>query len=492
MNYSIIFKMLSMVLWIMALAFSACAGVSLLYASSATESQALPSWICLIAFCIVTAFAFYLPSRNAPRKLFKKEAMCIVGTGWIIASLVGSLPYILIVECRFPQAFFESASGLTTTGANGFASYADFPNSLMFWRCLSHWIGGMGVIVFFVAILSFLGSGGRILFASESSANAGGGIETARIQSGIFKMMGIYLGLSALCLISFKLCGMGWFDGVCHMFSTVATGGFSVYEDGIARYGSNLVYWIVTLFMFLGGVSFVLMIAVAGGNFKKLLENSEFWTYTGLIAAASLALSAFIAQDPSSPTDYWTAFTRATFQSVSTATTTGLSAFDYEKWTPATHSVIFLLMIIGGCAGSASGGLKVSRVVTVWRIVWNEVEKSFRPRVVRNVRINGKTFDDDDTRGVLSYFALFFLLSGAAMLLFGLFEPNMSLTGCVSAAIACINNIGPGFAEIGPTKNFEFFGDWTKIFAAFLMIMGRIEFYAILALFMPSLWKKFQ
>ena len=149
-------------------------------------------------------------------------------------------------------------------------------------------------------------------------------------------------------------------------------------------------------------------------------------------------------------------------------------------------------MIIGGCAGSASGGLKVSRVVTVWRIVWNEVEKSFRPRVVRNVRINGKTFDDDDTRGVLSYFALFFLLSGAAMLLFGLFEPNMSLTGCVSAAIACINNIGPGFAEIGPTKNFEFFGDWTKIFAAFLMIMGRIEFYAILALFMPSLWKKFQ
>ena len=228
MNYSIIFKMLSMVLWIMALAFSACAGVSLLYASSATESQALPSWICLIAFCIVTAFAFYLPSRNAPRKLFKKEAMCIVGTGWIIASLVGSLPYILIVECRFPQAFFESASGLTTTGANGFASYADFPNSLMFWRCLSHWIGGMGVIVFFVAILSFLGSGGRILFASESSANAGGGIETARIQSGIFKMMGIYLGLSALCLISFKLCGMGWFDGVCHMFSTVATGGSSV------------------------------------------------------------------------------------------------------------------------------------------------------------------------------------------------------------------------------------------------------------------------
>ena len=369
MNYSIIFKMLSMVLWIMALAFSACAGVSLLYASSATESQALPSWICLIAFCVMTAFAFYLPSRNAPRKLFKKEAMCIVGTGWIIASLVGSLPYILIVECRFPQAFFESASGLTTTGASGFASYADFPNSLMFWRCLSNWIGGMGVLVFFVAILSFLGSGGRILFASESSANAGGGIETARIQSGIFRMMGIYLGLSALCLASFKLCGMGWFDGVCHMFSTVATGGFSVYEDSIAHYDSTLVYWVVILFMFLGGVSFVLMISVAGGNFKKLLENSEFWTYTGLIAASSLAISAFVAKDPASPADCWTAFTHATFQSVAMMTTTGLGTFDYEKWTPATHSIIFILIIVGGCAGSTSGGLKVSRVVTVWRIV---------------------------------------------------------------------------------------------------------------------------
>ena len=492
MNYSIIFKMLSMVLWVMALAFSACTGVSLLYDASPLESEAMPSWICVIALCVMLAFALYLPSRNAPKKLFKKEAMCVVGLGWIIASAVGSLPYALILGCGFPDAFFESTSGLTTTGSSVFSSFADFPHSLMFWRCLSHWIGGMGVLVFFVAILSFMGSGGRILYASESSANAGGGIETARIQSGIFKILALYLGVSALCLAAFKLCGMGWFDGVCHMFSAVATGGFSVYENGMAHYDSNAVYWATTFFMFVGGVSFMPMLAAIGGDFKKLASNTEFRTYSAILLVSTAAVAAFIAQDFRSASDWGDAITKAAFESVSLMTTTGFAGIDYGTWLPATHAIFFVLIIIGGCAGSTSGGLKVSRAVAAFKIACNEVEKSFRPRVVRNISVNGKSLDDSDIKSVLSHCAIFFGLSLCATVLLAILEPDMSLEGTLSAAIACLNNIGPGFAEVGPSKNFGFFGDSSKIISAFLMITGRLEFYAILVLFLPSLWKKFQ
>ena len=198
MNYSIIFKILSMVFAVMAGAFSVCAGVSVIYADTPLEGEAMPSWICAIALSLMLALAFFIPSRNAPTKLFKKEAMCIIGLAWTLASLVGALPYVLILDCPFAAAFFESASGLTTTGASVFASFSEFPHSLMFWRCLSHWIGGLGVVVFFVAILSFLGSGGRILYAHETSANSGGGMETERIQRGAIRILEVYTAISVV------------------------------------------------------------------------------------------------------------------------------------------------------------------------------------------------------------------------------------------------------------------------------------------------------
>lgn len=492
MNYSIIFKMLSMVMWIMAIAFSISAASAFFFGISTLESEAMPSWLCVIALCILLAFALYLPSRNAPKKLFKKEAMCVVGLGWIIASCVGALPYVLILDCDFPRAFFESASGLTTTGASVFGTFEEFPKSLMFWRCMSHWIGGMGVLVFFVAILSFLGSSGRILYASETSATSGGGIETERIQSGVFKILGLYAVISVLCLTTFRLCGMGWFDAICHMFSSVSTGGFSVYENSIGHYKSNLVYWAVIVFMYIGGVSFILMLAVLGGNFRKLLANTEFWTYSAILAAASAIISAYIVEDAQSASDWGNAITQSTFQVVSLMTTTGFATCDYESWIPVTHVLIVFVMVIGGCAGSTSGGLKVSRAVSVTKIVWNDIEKSYRPRVIRNITLNGKSLDSFDIRSVLSYFSIFALLFMVSTVVLSMFEPNMSLTGCLTSVLACLNNVGPGFSEVGPTKNYGFFSEYSKIFSAFLMIMGRLEFYALLVLFMPSLWKKFQ
>lgn len=493
MNYSIILKMLSMVTGIMALAFSLCAGICAARQQSALEAGAMPSWICSVAFAAVLALAFYLPSRKAPSKLYKKEAMCIVGLAWILASLVGALPYILILDCPFSTAFFESTSGLTTTGSSVFGNFDNFPQSLMFWRCFSHWIGGLGVLFFFVAILSYLGFGGRILFASESSTNAGGGLETTRIQNGAFAILFIYTAISVVCLAVFRFCGMGWFDGVCHMFTTVSTGGFSVFEDSIAHYGSNLIYWAVTLFMFVGGVSFALMIYVLRGDFHKVMRNTEFWTYVVLILVFGALISAMtfpgFASDSS---DIFDSFTHAVFQTVSIITTTGLSSCQYQLWPQAALVLLLILTLIGGCAGSTSGGIKVSRFVAALRITRRSVEKSFRPWVVRNVFLNGKNLGDDETDLILSYTVIYSLTALASFAILALCETELSLTACISSVLSSLSNVGPGFAEVGPDKNYGFMNPVSKIFLSMLMIMGRLEFYAILVLFMPSLWKKFQ
>lgn len=493
MNYSLILKILSMVFAIMALAFSLSAGVSVYYYSgSPLEGEALPTWISIIALSIMLTFAFFLPSRTASGKLFKKEAMCIVGIGWTLASLLGALPYIMIIDASFSDAFFESASGLTTTGASVFGDFSDFPKSLMFWRCLSHWIGGLGVIVFFVAILSFLGSDGRTLYSRETSAASGGGMETERIQSAALRIMGLYSAISVVCALTFRLCGMGWYDAVCHMFSTVSTGGFSVYEDSIARYDNLLICWAVTFFMFVGGIGFSVIIYFASGHIRKALQNTEFKVYTAILALSGIAvtIAVYASSDASQP--FFRTLTYGMFNTVSIMTTTGFMCDDYQKWLPMTHSIFFILMIIGGCSGSTSGGIKVSRLILSYGLCRNHIEKSFRPRVVRPVRINGKIIDEDDAYEVLSYVTMFALIVMVSILAISFFETDLELSESITAVISLINNVGPGVDRIGPAENYGFMNGASKIFLSVLMIMGRLEFYAMLALFMPSLWRKFQ
>ena len=362
----------------------------------------------------------------------------------------------------------------------------------MFWRCLSHWIGGLGVVVFFVAILSFLGPDGRVLYSREASAASGGGMETERIQSAALKIMGVYAAISLVCTLSFKLCGMGWYDAVCHMLSTVATGGFSVYEDSIAHYDSLTVYWVVAIFMFVGGVSFSVPMFLAAGQFRRALQNTELKLYAAILAIASVAMAAFMCAQPGAAESPWRTFTYSAFNAVSVMTTTGFMCDDYQKWLPMTHSVFFALMLIGGCSGSTSGGIKVSRLALSFALCRNHIEKSFRPRVVRPVKINGKIIGERDAFEVLSYITLYCLIAVASILALSFLETDLSLSESITSVISSLNNIGPGFDRVGPAENYGFMNGASKIFLGVLMIMGRLEFYAILALFMPSLWKKFQ
>lgn len=491
MNYSVIFKMMAMSLVIMTAAFSACLGVGFYYESAfANEAEAIPSWICAIAFTALMAGAFYLPSRNAPKELYKKEAMCVIGLGWTLASLVGALPYALILHCPFPDALFESASGITTTGASVFTNLDEIPRSLMFWRCLSHWIGGMGVVVFFVALLSSLGSSGRVLYANETSAASGGGLETERIQTGILRIMWLYAVLSALCLTTFKICGMNWFDAVCHMFSTVSTGGFGVYNDSIAHFGSLKIEWAIIVFMFLSALSFPALILLMRGSVSKFLRNTEFWIYSALIVlSAAVVCAANIDAISGNPAK---AITNSVFQTVSMSTTTGFVATNFGAWLPLAQTVFFCLLIIGGCSGSTAGGLKVSRVVTLFRLSFRAVEKSFRPNVVRPLHINGKTLDRDDAYAILTYVSIFCTVLFASVATLAVLEPHMKLGDILSSAMSIITNTGPRADAQNAFSGFENFSYASKTFLSLLMIMGRLEFFAILALFMPSLWRKFQ
>ena len=494
MNYSIVFKLVSVLTGVMCVAFSLCAAVSAVFASEAGDAEAFPSWVCIIALTITAALSLYLPSRNAPKRIFRKEALCAVGVVWILAVLLGALPYMFILGCGFSNALFESASGLTSTGASVFGDVECMPKSLLFWRSFSQWIGGLGVVVFFVAILSFIGSGAKMMYSHEASANANGSIETERIKSAIFKIFVIYSAISTACWVSFVACGMGWFDGLCHMCSTVSTGGFSVYNDSIAHYESNLIAWIVTVFMFIGGISFFTMLNLFRGKFIKFATNSELITYIAILLIATLATTVIVLKDANlADIDTWgKAITKSCFQCVSMMTSTGFITADYQTWLPAAHAILFALMVIGGCAGSTSGGLKVSRALAGIKLLRRELERVLRPRVVRNVRIDGKTFDESETTGLFSFITLYSFCVLLGTLCLSLSEPQMSLIASMSACVSALSNVGPGFNETGPVQNYGFMSDISKTLLSILMVMGRLEFYSILILFMPSLWKKFQ
>ncbi len=491
MNYPLIFRMLSFLLWIMAGAFALCMGVSIFYDGNIAEASALTSWVTCFAIAVFFALCLYFPSRAAARKLYKKEALCAIGLGWIFCILLGSLPFALILHCSLGDAFFESASGITTTGATVFSKLETLPRSILFWRVLSHWLGGLGVVVFFVAVLSSLGAGGRLLFSRDVGTQSEG--DSARIHQSAMRILYLYLGMSALCFLAYRFCGMGWFDSVCHMMSTVSTGGFSNYDNSLGHYSSAAIEWVAVLFMFVGGVNFTLLYLVVKGRFKAVRKNTELKWYAGILAFSALAIATSIIRfDSLTAGGLLDSLRTCAFSVTSVMTSTGFASADYNMWPPVAHVVIFCLLIVGGCSGSTSGGIKVVRVAVAFRMCLYDIEKSFRPRVVRTLRLNGHPLDEQAAGGTLSFIMLYAVIVIFMMLLVSIVERDLSFTGCITAVVACMSNIGPGLAEVGPANTYGFLNEASKFILGLTMIIGRLELYAILVLFMPSLWKNFQ
>lgn len=447
--------------------------------------------------------------RKSKGALYRKEAMAVVGFSWILATVLGALPYLLArceiapgVPMTVADALFESQSGFSTTGATVISDLETdgVPNCILFWRSSTHFLGGLGIVVLFVAILG-MGSSGKAMMRAEITGPTKDGAHT-RMQQSAWLFAGIYIGLNILLAIILMIAGLTLFDALCHAFGTMATGGFSTYNASIAHFDSALIDYIIIVFMVLAGVNFTLLAFSILRGPVSLIEDTEFRVYLGVIVAATLAVLAFGIpagdfRDELSVTYLSDAVRYALFQIVAILTTTGFGTHDFNEWTDSSRIVLFVLMFVGGCAGSTGGGMKVIRHILFYKILMVEVEQAYRPSIVRTLRLDGKALDDPKLRqNILVYFGIILGLFICSWLFVVTVERDSiwedsadKLIDSASAVASMINNIGPGFGVVGPTSNYMSFSWYTKILFVWLMMIGRLEIYSVLVLFLPGFWR---
>lgn len=479
-----------MVLLALSAAFVSCIGAGLLMGESFSD-RSIMAFETAIGISLLLSLLFYFIGRKGEAKqLFRREALCAIGLSWILATLVGAIPYALAVEgCDISDAIFESSSGLTTTGATAFWNFYEFPASLLFWRSLSQWVGGLGVVVFFVAILSSLGAGAKILFSNESSGTSAD-FEQGRIQHGAFVLLVYYLIISAACMVAYRLAGMDWFQAVNHCMTTVATGGFSTEADSIAGFNSPTIEWIAIIFMALSATTFLFVIRLFRGQTHILRQNNEVYWFYGFLIVSTGFLSLFLVELTGELPSHDSIRTAA-FQATSIMTTTGFASTDFDSWLPPAKMLLIILMFIGGCSGSTAGGVKVVRIAVAFRAALRSVTHAFRPSLTISMRMSGQHLSEKTIHNVTLFLMLMGSLQIFSMLFLSAMEPELSFLSVFSCVQATLFNIGPGFEAVGPTANFHFMRASSKIFVSLLMILGRLELYAVMVLFAPSVWRRY-
>lgn len=489
MNTTIIYKLLSMVLLALAGAFGLCIVAGLACGESFGDAS-LQAFLMSIGITLSLALVFHLLGRKGVAKLFRREALCLIGLSWLLATVVGATPYLLIVEhCALSDAIFESSSGLTTTGATAFQNFHEFPHSLLFWRSLSQWVGGLGVVVFFVALLSSLGAGAKILFSNESSGTSAD-FDQGRIQRGAFHLMLYYFSISGLCTIAYKWGGMDWFQSINHAMTTIATGGFSTEPKSLEQFDSPALEWISIVFMVLSATTFVFVIRLLQQRKHVLRHTKEVVWFYGILLGATFLLSIYLVELTGELPNHDSIRTAA-FQAVSIMTTTGYSSVDFDTWLPPAKMLLIILMFIGGCSGSTAGGVKVVRIVIAMKAAKRSIMHAFRPNIAIPMRISGQLLSEQAIQNVIVFLMLLISLQIGSMLFVSANEPHLAFIGVFSTVQATLFNIGPGFDAIGPSQHFQHLRDSTKIFLSLLMILGRLELYAVMVLFVPSVWKRF-
>lgn len=488
MNIAIIYKLLSMVLLALSAAFALCAGAGLLLGES-IQGESIQAFFLTTGIALCLAALFHLYGRKGETKLFRREALCAIGLSWILATLIGALPYALTTHSDISDAIFESASGLTTTGATAYANFSEFPKSLLLWRSLSQWVGGLGVVVFFVAVLSSLGAGAKILFSNESTGTSAD-FDHGRIQSGALQLLLFYLGISFFCMFAYKVGGMNWFQAINHAMTTVATGGFSTEAASIKHFQSPAVEWIAIVFMTLSATTFIYMIRLIRGQTHILRQNNEVWWFYGILVASIGLLTLYLVELTGELPGH-DSVRMAAFQAVSIMTTTGYSSTNFDEWLPPAKMLLIILMFIGGCSGSTGGGVKVVRIVIALRAALRSIAHAFRPNITIPMRMGGQHLSESAIHSVILFLMLMAALQIFSMLFVSALEPSLSFLGVFSAVQATLFNIGPGFEAVGPTENFQFLRSSTKLYLSLLMIFGRLELYAVMVLFVPSVWKRF-
>jgi trk system potassium uptake protein TrkH len=415
-----------------------------------------------------------------------RAGMAITALGWAAAGLFGALPFLLagtfpsVVDC-----IFESFSGFTTTGASVLSDIEAVPRSLLFWRSLTHWLGGMGIIVLSLAILPFLGVGGMQLYRAEVPGPVPDKLKP-RIRDTAMLLWKVYLLFSAVQTVLLMLGGMDLFDALCHTFGTMATGGFSTRNASIAAYDSVYIHLVIIAFMFAAGINFALHFLLLAGKPRVLLRDSEFKVYAGFIVLFTIVIT--IATWTSVYDEPGRALLDSTFQVVSIMTTTGYATADYEQWPYLCQALLLFCMFVGGSAGSTGGGMKVMRIVLLVKTAYQELLRLIHPRVVSHVKFGRKVVPPETLSSIWGFFILW--LSLFFVTTFIVAASGVDVLTSFGAALACIGNIGPGIGLVGPTDNYAGMPELAKWVLVFCMVLGRLEIYTIIVLLVPEFWRK--
>lgn len=416
-----------------------------------------------------------------------REGFAVVTFGWIVVGLLGALPYWMSGQIpSFTDAVFESISGFTTTGATILTDIESHSHGVLLWRALTHWLGGMGIVLLALAILPLLGIGGMQLFRAEVPGPVAERL-TPRIQQTAKLLWAVYFLLTALEIIALLIAGMGLFDAVCHSFATMATGGFSNHNSSVGGYGSPAIEWVIIVFMFLAGANFSLHYLALTGRLKVYFKDEEFRFYGAIILVSTALIATTLLTIHYYPSTSET-IRYSLFNVVSILTTTGFGTADYLQWPPIAPAIFLILMAIGGCAGSTGGGIKVMRVFILLRHAKLELKKMLHPRGIYTLWFNDRALSPALLTNVLGFFLLFMLVYVVGVVILSL--GGRDLITSVGATAATLGNIGPGLGLVGPTENYSIMSDWEKWLLVSFMLIGRLEIFTVLVLFLPDAWRR--
>ena len=492
-------------------AFPACSN------TPSVEWKAVLALLGAMAISLILGAALIFAGRRSATQLFRREAFAIVGLGWCLATVLGAMPFLLSGTCKshndvpsssgttagirmnVVDALFESASGFSGTGATVITDLEDpqlVPRAVLFWRSATHFLGGLGIMVLFVALLG-LGSAGKALMRAELPGPSKEMGQT-RVQHAAWTFAAIYVGLNAVLTTLLLLQGVGLFDALCHAFGTIATGGFSTYNDSVGHFQSFTIEMTISAFMAISCINFALLYFAIVLRPGRLFRDVEFRAYALILVTASVLAIGFGLYHGDFD-GFPEAVRYGVFQVTSILTNTGFGTHDFDGWNEFGRGLLFVLMFIGGCAGSTSCSIKVVRHLILVRSLSLQVEQAYRPSVVRPLRLNGQSVDPEVVREVIIYFAAFLVIVVTAWLLLLVFEPDATwqvpngnphekLMDCASAVAATINGVGPGLGTIGTTRDYAHFQPTTKLLLGFLMLLGRLEILPIIVLLTPRFW----
>lgn len=486
MNYRIVSYVVGRILQIEAAIFMLPMLVSVIYLREDGDKAVSA----IIAFAVSAAislavglFLTYVLGKNN-KLLFAREGFAIVSLAWILMSAAGALPFFISGEIpNYIDALFETVSGFTTTGASILTDVEAMSHGMLFWRSFTHWLGGMGVLVFVMALLPQDTGRNIHIMRAEMPGPIVGKIVPRLSQTAKILYI-IYAVITAVEIILLLFGGMPLFDSVIHSLGTAGTGGFGIKGDSLGSYNAYC-QWVITIFMLLFGVNFNLYYLILIKQFKSALKSTELWVYGAIVFISGVVITLDISKFYN---DFGDSVRHAFFQVAAIITTTGYSSVDFNEWTSFSKTILVALMFVGGCAGSTAGGIKISRFIIAIKTVIRDIRKMLHPRSVSSVKFEGKTVDEKTTNSVSLYFAFYFIIFLVLLILISLepfdFETNFT------AVSACFNNIGPGLAGVGPMSSFAGYSDAATLLLTAAMLLGRLEIFPILLIFTPSMWKK--